>query len=244
MLDRLSEQHNKRFDLFEVVESTNDTLRDEKYHHGDAVLALFQTKGRGQKGNSWSSDKDQNLTFSLMLEPTHIKAEKQFIISKAVALGIYDALKHYGIEARIKWPNDIYVDNRKICGVLIENDVMGTTLLRSIVGIGINVNQSQFPSMDVNPTSMQLEIGRELNCGEVFGILYSSIMKRYDSLINSDIDEQYLEKLFRYNQEHLFRCGGKTFNATIKGIGEHGELLLLTDEGTKSFQFKEVEHVI
>ena len=131
--------------------STNDDARDGRYRHGDVVWAERQTAGRGQRGHTWTSPEGENLTFSVVLEPTFLPVGEQFLLSEAVALALCDTFEAFGIAARIKWTNDIYVGNHKLSGMLFEHSFSGPTLSRSVVGIGINVNQTAFDPALPNP---------------------------------------------------------------------------------------------
>ena len=146
----------------DVTDSTNNRAQDGIPTAEDRSVwaALFQTQGRGQRGNTWKASKGENLTFSILLKPSFILAQDQFIISAIVTLGIHKYLQNKGIESRIKWPNDIYAADRKICGILIENGISGNLLSTSICGIGLNINQREFPKDLPNPTSTILELER------------------------------------------------------------------------------------
>ena len=145
----------------ERVDSTNDEARRHisEIDNLSVVSALEQTKGRGQRGNRWSSQPGENLTFSLVVKDFRIKANEQSAISQATALSLVDLLSRHEIKARIKWPNDIYAGDEKICGILIENSLKGSEIDWSIIGIGLNVNQTAFPEDLPNPTSMRLCTG-------------------------------------------------------------------------------------
>ena len=145
----------------ERVDSTNDEARRHisEIDNLSVVSALEQTKGRGQRGNTWLSMPGENLTFSLIVKDFRIKANEQSAISQATALSLTKLLGRHGIEARIKWPNDIYAGDNKICGILIENSLKGMEIDWSIIGIGLNVNQTSFPEDLPNPTSMRLCTG-------------------------------------------------------------------------------------
>lgn len=134
--------------------STNDEARDIRYRHGDVVWAERQTAGRGQRGHAWHSPEGENLTFSIVLEPCFLPVGEQFMLSEAISLALVDTFADYGIDTRIKWTNDIYAGDRKIVGMLIENNCSGPLLVRSIAGIGINVNQTVFDPALPNPVSM------------------------------------------------------------------------------------------
>ena len=253
MKDRL-EQFARRsgFDIacFEELTSTNDAARDPRYGAGSVVLAERQTAGRGQRGNSWSSEAGMNLTFSVVLCPDFLQAGSQFYISKIAALAATDALAEWDIEAKIKWPNDIYVGDRKTAGILIENDLCGSCLARSVVGIGINVNQTRFDESLPNPTSLASVVGRRLDRAEVFESFYRRLSDRYGTLAEGrygTIDADYLAKLYRLGEERPFVDArtGKYFRGTIFDVFPAGDLLVRHSDGrTESFLFKEIEYVL
>ena len=166
----------------EETTSTNDDARDAKYRHGDIVWAERQTAGRGQRGHKWSSAEGLNLTFSLVLEPRFLPAGEQFLLNEAVALALTDTFAQFGIAARIKWTNDIYAGDKKLVGILIEHSYSGQTLARTIVGIGINVNQTEFDPALPNPVSMAMVAGRTFDRGEVLEAFRRQIGIRYAQL--------------------------------------------------------------
>lgn len=233
----------------DTTSSTNDDARDEKYREGDVVWADFQTAGRGQRGHEWHSERGENLTFSVVLEPTFLPIAEQFGISQAVALSLVDMLADYGIEARIKWTNDIYVGNRKLVGILIEHSLSTTTLRRTIAGIGINVNQSQFDASLPNPVSMAQLLNQKLDTEEVLQRYLDHLQRNYATLRDGNVealDRRYNALLYRLDEPHTFALpSGERFTATIRGTRPSGALRLEhTDKGEKEYLFKEVEFVI
>ncbi len=147
--------------LLEETDSTNTyvSVHADSLDDMTLVAAHSQTAGRGQRGNSWESEPGRNICATLFHRPAGVPARVQFAVSEATALGVADMLAHYGIEARVKWPNDVYVGDRKICGILIENAVAGCDLLHCRIGIGLNVNQTVFRSDAPNPVSMAMLLG-------------------------------------------------------------------------------------
>lgn len=233
------------------TESTQDVLQRgiSDYDNLSVVAARLQTAGRGQRGNSWLAGKGENLTFSVLLKfgdagfPP-LTASSQFRISETVSAGICDYLGSKGIDARIKWPNDIYVRNRKICGILIENTLRGSAIASSIVGIGLNVNQRTFPPELINPTSMSLQTGEGY-------ILEEELPKLIDSIFPDgkleDRRREYLERLYRYGKFHDFTdCStGTVFEGRIIGVSEQGLLRVENRKGElKEFAFKEINYII
>ena len=239
----------------DTTSSTNDDARDEKYREGDVVWADFQTAGRGQRGHEWHSRKGENLTFSVVLEPTFVPIAEQFAVSEVVALSLVDMLADYGIKARIKWTNDIYVGDWKLVGILIEHSLATATLRRTIVGVGINVNQTEFDASLPNPVSMAQLLGRELNAEEVLNRFLSHLQSNYDTLrgikngelrIKNSLHDRYNALLYRLNEYYTYALPtGEKFRAKIVGTAPSGALRLENEQGkTKDYLFKEVEFVI
>jgi BirA family biotin operon repressor/biotin-[acetyl-CoA-carboxylase] ligase len=236
-----------RFIWLERVDSTNSyciQLAEKGEPEGLVVAAYFQEQGRGQRGNTWDSDEGMNLTFSILLRPTFMKAEEQFEVSKVIALSICDWLKINGIEACIKWPNDIYVGEKKIAGILIENSFSSSQLDVSVVGIGLNLNQTIFSPKIPNPTSMKLIKGIQYRPEIVLRELLVSIQMRYLQLkygLSQKVADDYLKTLFRFETFSSYSRAGELFKAKIIGIKPTGELILETEQGEqKSYGFKEV----
>ena len=234
---------------FDTTASTNDDARNEKYCEGDVVWADFQTAGRGQRGHEWHSRKGENLTFSVVLEPTFVPIAEQFSVSEVVALSLVDMLAEYDINAKIKWTNDIYVGDRKLVGILIEHSLAPSSLRRTIVGVGINVNQTEFDASLPNPVSMAQLLGKELNAEEVLSSFISHLQRHYESLREGGAEvlhNRYNELLYRKNEYHTYALpSGEKFRAKIVGTAPSGALRLESEEGTtKDYLFKEVEFII
>ena len=188
----------------ERVDSTNDEARRHisEIDNLSVVSALEQTKGRGQRGNRWSSQPGENLTFSLVVKDFRIKANEQSAISQATALSLVDLLSRHEIKARIKWPNDIYAGDEKICGILIENSLKGSAIDWSIIGIGLNVNQTAFPKDLPNPTSMKLctGISNPYNTREILEEFMGIFTGYYREYLNGNgaldrLEEQFVSNL-------------------------------------------------
>lgn len=220
---------------FDTLESTNkycELLNLSDVEEFSVIWALSQTAGIGQRGNCWSSAPGQNLTFSLILKPAFLEASCQFLLTKAVSLGIIDFLSGLlGNDARlaIKWPNDIYVDCSKICGILVSNRLHGTAISHSICGIGLNVNQRQFPDWVPNPTSLSQITGRSHPLKPLLLSLVRHIELRYLALQSNPaaLDEDYLSRLLFLGQERTYLIHGQPLRATIQGVSKQGHLLLL-----------------
>lgn len=229
--------------------STNDDLRDRRYREGDVVWADFQTAGRGQRGHKWSSEAGENLLFSVALEPEFLPAAEQFLLSETVAVSLVDLFAEYGIAAKIKWTNDIYVGDRKLVGILIEHIYSGAKLARTIVGIGINVNQRGFDPSLPNPTSMSLLTGEKYDPQAVLERFVDILMRNYESLRGGEkesVQRRYGSKIYRLDERHTFASpDGARFEATIRGVKPAGELVVEHSDGSvREYLFKEIEFVI
>lgn len=187
------------------IDSTNDEARRRisALDNLSVLSASRQTGGRGQRENKWHSEPDQNLTFSIILKSPKVKAADQFCISEITAVTLIEFLSDYGIEADIKWPNDIYVEGMKICGILIENSLKGQSIDWSIIGIGLNVNQSSFPDYLPNPTSMALcaQEKSPYSLKELLGKFMDMFSECYNSCLENEselkrVHELYLSKMW------------------------------------------------
>ncbi len=240
-------QIGKKLIWLSEVDSTNKYLTDlskDQLDEGLAVATNNQVEGRGQRGNTWESQKDKNITFSFILYPNFIKVQEQFLLSQAISLGICDMLAQLIKGVSIKWPNDIYVNNNKIAGILIEHAISSAQLDRSIIGIGLNVNQKIFSDDLPNPTSLLLETGNTFDINQTLEILCNSVSLRYNEIKNGQmakIQTDYLKLLYRRNEFHTYSSDGKKFEAIIAGVRSTGELILETRNGErKEFGFKEI----
>lgn len=241
---------------FETIDSTNnEAIRHiEAYDNLTVIAAAYQTAGKGQRGNGWSSEPWKNLLFSIILEFHDFPAERQFAISQKTALGVCDYLDRHGLDARIKWPNDIYIGDRKICGILIENGVRSGLIRRSVVGIGFNLNQKSWDPSVPNPTSLlnecpPAEDGQEYGLGNELGQLAVDIAARVTQEGDDDATaEEYLWKMYRLGETHQYEdlTEGKRFYGKIIGTTTKGTLLVeKAGEGTiKEFAFKEIAYII
>ncbi len=234
---------------FEEVDSTNDEARDLRYREGDWLVAERQRRGRGQRGHTWSSGEGLNLTASLVLEPDFLSVKEQFALSQAVALALCDLLADYDIEGRIKWTNDIYWRDRKVAGILIEHSLSGSSLSRTVVGIGLNINQKEFSPELPNPSSMALASGHLFDREEVEERLYRALMRRYEELREEGSDTfraAYHARLWQRDRRQDFRLpSGEKFRGIIRGVRPEGDLLVEHPDGSlKSYLFREIEFLV
>ncbi|MBQ8863430.1 MAG: biotin--[Rikenellaceae bacterium] len=232
---------------FDTLSSTNDEARNPRYTHGDVVVAEFQTEGRGQRGNRWSSASGQNLMLSVVLCPENLAAADQFSLLECVALALTDTFAAYNLPTTIKWTNDIYVGDRKLVGVLIENSLADGRVARSVVGVGININQTEFDPSLPNPTSMAVECGREVERTEVLERFVGCLMQRYASLAEGreSLHAEYVARMYRRGVEADFVLpDGTKLRGTIRDVAPRGDLVVDTSEGVRTFLFKQIAFVI
>lgn len=238
----------------EALSTNSEVLKYEGMYPGGVVLAAHrQTAGRGQKGNSWEAEPGRNLSFSAMWQPEAFAANRQFSISEAVALSVADLLEQHGIEATVKWPNDIYVGEKKICGVLIEHSVTGREINRTVSGVGINVNQTEFRSDAPNPVSMKMLTGREYDLAQLLEE-YVGMLGRRLAAINSEegkkaVHGEFCNRMWRFDGGcHLFRDreGEYVFMGEILGVSTIGMMRVRNVENgeEKEYAFKEVEFLL
>lgn len=234
------------------ADSTSTRMASEAslYAHGDALATHTQTAGRGQRGNSWEAEPGKNLTFSLMLRPEGLRAADAFHLSMAVSVGIVKALRRLlGAEVVLKWPNDIYVGDRKLCGILIENSLTGPYVAQSIVGIGINVNQTEFTSPAPNPVSMAQLAGHEFPLEATLAEVIEAIVAEYDEYERTRdlpaLHSAYEAWLWRGKGEWTWHDNltGETLRAAIQSVAPTGHLTLATNP-PRTYAFKEVSAVL
>lgn len=212
---------------------------------GTLVITNRQISGRGQRGSSWEAQPGMNLTFSIILKPSFLTAKNQFFLSIVTSLAIHDYLSQMCSESiRIKWPNDILVNEFKICGILIENQLLGQQVTNSVVGIGFNVNQLQFSVPEA--TSLSLETNSAYDLQEVLDGILSNLEARYLQLKQNKVYElnaAYLNHLYRIKEEHWFKSGSDQFKGEISGIDEQGRLRVSVNGKERTFAVKEIAFV-
>lgn len=236
-----------------AIASTNDFTRElltkgDKITEGTVVIAENQYNGKGQRGNNWVSEPGMGLTFSVVLFPKFLSPSDQFELSQAISLGIVSYLREVlpvNMSAIcVKWPNDIYVEEKKICGILIENSVSGSRLTHSIVGIGLNINQKIFNDSLPNPTSMRLCSGSWFKGTQVLNGLCGYLDARYIELRNGasqKIKEDYLQSMYGYGMIREYQINGVLHRARAKGVDTSGRLILAIEGAEDVYcDFKEV----
>jgi BirA family biotin operon repressor/biotin-[acetyl-CoA-carboxylase] ligase len=208
------------------------------------IQANYQSKGRGQYLKTWESKPNENLLFSLVLKPKNISIENQFAISKAVAVGILEVLQQNISNVSIKWPNDIYIGNKKVAGILIENIISGANIDHCIIGIGLNVNQTTFSEDIPNPISLKQVLSKDINIGNLRDEIIDRIFIRLnDSNYSNDV---YLKNLYRKGELGQFKeKNGEVFLGVILGINPIGQLTLRVENNQKKeYHNSEIEYIL
>jgi BirA family biotin operon repressor/biotin-[acetyl-CoA-carboxylase] ligase len=234
----------------EKTDSTNSFLRNIPVGEEDmtVVTADFQTAGRGQGTNTWESEPGANLLMSVAVKPLSVPVRRQFLLSMAGALAVGDALSSYTDGISLKWPNDIYWNDKKMSGTLIETSVAQGCLQRCIFGIGVNVNQTVFLSDAPYPVSLRNVTKKEIPVSEVADRVVECLDKRLSQLLSGDsetIVRTYHERLYRREGFHAYRDAEGVFSAAISQVAEDGHLLLCDTGGRlRSYAFKEVTFLL
>ena len=237
------------------LSSTNDYLsqlcKESLAKEFYTVLAESQTSGKGQRGTHWESEAGKNLTFSIVLYPTALEVKKHFCLSMLAALSCVEALGAYTDGFSIKWPNDIYWHDKKIGGILIENELEGAYITQSILGIGLNINQEEFRSSAPNPISLKQILGTEADLQEVLSKVIHGIVGGYRQLeANFDITQLairtlYIKNLYRKKGFYPYRDKEGEFKAEFHKIEPDGRLVLKDEAGNlRRYAFKEVEFIL
>ena len=228
--------------------STNDLLNEMNHScnlpEGFLLYTDFQHSGKGQQGNSWESENKKNLLFSMLLYPTHIPIREQFLISQTVSIGIKKTLDEYVESISIKWPNDIYWNDEKIAGILIENSLQGASIKDSIVGIGLNVNQEKFENAP-NPVSLKQITGKNISRKQILKEIKENIFDVYSNWTAEQIRSEYIKMMYRNKGYFPYSAENENFEAKIIAIQPDGRLDLEDRFGKiRSFYFKEVRFLI
>ena len=231
------------------TESTNalcwEINREKALPEGFVVYTDFQSAGKGQPGNSWESADGKNLLFSIVLHPLHVPMNELFLLSELVSIAIKRALRVYIPDITVKWPNDIYIGDKKLAGILIENSLQGNKIKTVVVGVGLNVNQKEFVSNAPNPVSLLQIIGKRQKRKELLQHICENIMDLYAELDKDKIRMEYAASLYRKEGYHTYQVENGSFMAKIIKVHPDGQLELETEDGErKGFYFKEVKFVV
>jgi BirA family biotin operon repressor/biotin-[acetyl-CoA-carboxylase] ligase len=236
---------------FRELSSTNERaielLAKTKPSEGTAITAEFQTAGRGQIGSSWHSTPGANLLLSVILYPHWLTARRGFLLSMAAGLAVADTVLELGAsEVKVKWPNDVYVGQEKVAGILLQNSLAGQKIQWSVVGIGLNVNETDFPPALPNPTSLRRHLGRDIPLEEVRTLLFARLEQRYRQaqLRTAELEAAYLQHLYRYQETDTFRrtTTGEDFSGRIVRVSPEGRLIVAHQHGSEeAFDLKAIQ---
>ena len=236
---------NKNHIYFDVLDSTNEFALSLKgmplFTEGLLISTKHQSKGKGQIGKQWHSEKNLNILLSVVIEPK-ISWKKQFDISKIVSLSCYDILISLGLSPKIKWPNDILINKRKIAGILIQNVVTDNIITHSVIGIGFNVNQHNFPQFSPLATSLSLELNKKQDCVDIRDKLLRSLTNRFIAYRKGDkLNPDYQDVLFLKDKIANLQKGQQQFKGIIKRVNSNGLLQVEVNKKLKGFTTQEVK---
>lgn len=236
------------FTILTSVDSTNNyamaKIRDGAAKHGDAWFTHEQTHGKGRRGKAWKGEKEKNIFLSISVATGFLTLYQQFYLSMAVSLGCIDIFKkHAGDETKIKWPNDIFWNDRKAGGILIENIIKGNVWQWAVIGVGININQTAFDlEAAFPPVSVKQITGKDFDVIELAKELHTAIMNRYEELKKDGFEKMLVEYngcLFMLNEKVKLKKGNAVFETVVKGVSQNGKLMTV-DTMERQFDFDEV----
>jgi len=233
----------------ENVSSTNvhaaEMMAENSAPEGTVIYAGLQTNGKGQRGNTWISEKGKNLTLSVILYPVFLDSDRQFMVSKVFSLAISELLDQYSDSISIKWPNDIYHKDDKIAGILIEYSILGNKIQSCIAGAGININQVNFPLQLPNPVSLKIINKYDYDTGELLSDFCRICDNWYSRLTGGSFEEinnQYQERLYRLNKPSYFIIHGRKVRGTIQGVDHYGRIIIMKADGNMGiYGFNEIK---
>lgn len=242
---------NRNILWLKETDSTNEYVKrklkaKEKIENKRCFFSEFQTSGRGQRGAVWESEKGLNLTFSCYYKPTGLKIEQMILLNKAIALLLLDYCSTYRLpDLKIKWPNDIYVGNEKLAGILIENTLVGTEIYESVIGVGLNVNQVRFNLEETRATSLSKILNQRFDLKEL-SISIANFFDQIDRYLKDTkcLEERYLLNMYRYNVQADFVDEQGFFTGKITGVDEQGKLMIELKNGAlRKYEPKQVKFI-
>lgn len=246
--------YSDRICVLPEAESTNDTLMQLAKEQKDlpqlyTIVAINQTAGRGQRGNSWSVTSGKNLTYSTLVKHDDLSPSEQYMVSELIALSTLSALRKVlpeqaAQDLSIKWPNDIYYQDKKLGGILIEHSITGTHIDFSVAGIGLNINEEHFPSHLPNPISLYQITGKTYDLESLHIQLIQSLADALEGFLNKDfttLHTAYMNALYRREGLHRYQDGAGSFLATIHSVLPSGQIVLARENGSlHTYSFKEI----
>ncbi len=234
----------------ESLVSTNDWLSEniESIELPSVIHTNFQSGGKGQGGKKWDSEKGKNILASIIMPVQNLRADQNFFISKITALSVLESLNEYLDEAVIKWPNDILFNGMKIAGILIENKLSADQVVQTIIGMGININQTEFPKMDIEPTSLKRITSKETDLDEFLNSLLMTFLEYFELLDRNEfdlIDKYYFSHLLNFNIWAEYKFEDVPFKGIIRDVMDDGYLIMETSDGKfRKYGFGEISYVL
>lgn len=236
-----------RWIKYDTVLSTNtsvsELIKQRTLEEGTVVVADYQEAGRGRGDHSWLSNRGENLLMSLILFPAFLSASEQFNLSRVASLALCDALEEMGADPVIKWPNDILTERGKIAGILIEHGIISDHIAHTVIGIGLNLNQTEFPPFPMPATSLHLETGKFTRVADMGKIVESCLLGRYKELKEGQqnaLEQEYVRNLFMAGTPAEFRAGDELFEGIIRGVTDSGELMVEIKGNLCTFGYGEI----
>lgn len=227
------------------IDSTNNfaakLLSENLCQNGAVIMADVQTQGKGQRGNVWLSESGKNLLSSFVFKPDNLSVERQTVLTWATSLSLLETLRKFNIEARVKWPNDILINGKKIAGILIENQLQGNRINCSIIGIGLNINQTSFS--ELNATSLILETNKKVEPRTFLNFLANEMNEQFDFLKSSSFDflkNEYESHLYQMNEQKKYKDDFGEFFGKIIGTTDDGKLVIEKSNTIVTYALKEV----
>ena len=212
------------------------------------ITAEKQTSGRGQRGTVWQSADGENLLMTIIVRPNALPINSCYALSVAAALALKKSMQQWGISTTLKWPNDLYYNDSKLAGILLETDCEGTNVTQAFIGIGLNINQTHFQEMSRRPTSMSIICGKKFKVNEIMHSIATNFIEIYATITRGDLNElfyEYEKSLMGYSTPQLYRDANGEFTATVEGVQRDGRIMLRCSCGElRNYYFKEIENVI
>jgi BirA family biotin operon repressor/biotin-[acetyl-CoA-carboxylase] ligase len=247
IIRKLSNEIRNHEEIDSTNEEMNRLIMAEDLSEGTIISTAYQHAGKGHAGNSWQSERGQNLLFSILLKPDFLSHERAFHLSRIASLSLYDIIDNQCDGVQIKWPNDLLVGDKKIAGILIENMIVNQTISHSILGIGVNINQTTFELYHPAPTSLKIEKGCHIDMNSLLVEFRSSLERWYNILATGNermIMETYNQRLYLMGVRAYYRSAAGKFKAFIRDVYPSGELVMESGKGDiLTFGFKEVEYL-
>ena len=244
---KLSGETREYSEIGSTNEELNRLLGMSDLEEGTVIRADFQSAGKGHQGNRWMGESGKNLLFSILLKPDSLAVDRAFHLSRIASLSLNEVLDKQGIKSSIKWPNDIFVGSRKICGILIENSIIRNRITQSVIGVGLNVNQEEYDTSIPFPTSMYLEKGCHFDMKLLLDDFRLALRSWYEALLAGNEDrimDIYIDRLYLLDRPSAFSDGKSVFTASIRGVLPGGELEVLLENGeVRRYGFKEIEYL-